>query len=99
MKPVKKALVEILWLILAAIPMILAGLGFVAAAVYLSFVGLAVLFMGTQALGPLAYFFGVIGLALGAGAILLSVRMVNRRTDPRFVKTPVPTADGPREAD
>ena len=97
MKRIKNTLVAILWLILGAIPMILVGLGFLAAAVYLSFAGLAVLFMGMQALGPLPYFSGVMGLVLGAGAILLPVRLINRRTDPRFVKTRVATPHGPPE--
>lgn len=38
------------------------------------------------------------GLIIGAGTIFLAVRWVNRRDDPRFVKTPAPNSMGPPES-
>jgi hypothetical protein len=87
MKRIKGALVAVFWLMLASVLMILMWLTFVISAVYVSFAVLGALFFRTQALGPLAYICEGIGLALGAGAILLVVAFVNCKDDPRFVNS------------
>ena len=99
MRQIKKALVDILWLMLASIPMILVGLVFIVAAMYISGLLLAGLFFGMDAIGPVLYIIGGIGVVIGACAILLCVRFVNRRTDPQSVDTPVPPPVGQPESE
>jgi hypothetical protein len=99
MNRIKNALVDILWLMLAAIPMILVGLVFEAAAVYASFVLLAGLFFGMEALGPVQYVVVGISAVVGAGAILLCVRQVNRGIGPQSVDYSVPTPVGRPESE
>jgi hypothetical protein len=99
MKRIKYALVDIFWLMLAAIPMILVGLVFIVAAMYISGLLLAGLFFGMEAASPVLYVMGGIGVVLGASTILACVRYVNRRNDPQSVNTPVPPPVGRPESE